>query len=690
MNDDERAVSTRRKPRPALGLVSHPVAGTTAWWLGAAEVARQQDVDLFVFNASNIGEQIANQDTEPYAIHNLIGPERLDSLVLVQWWPTRQVFEQFYQRYYRPLPVVNVHRYYEGHPGVLVDSHAGMFGVIRHLIEVHGYRRLAYIGGLPDNASAIVRYQTYVAALAAYDIPLDENLVAPGDFSPQSGTNAVRVLLDERGLRPKVDFDAIVASNDNMALAAMAELHRRGFDVPLDVAVVGFDDVAESAFTAPPLTTVRMPNYEMGRAAVEMALAALRGEPAAEYVTVPGVLVVRQSCGCFVSPLAAAGEAGGPPPHAMPEIAPAEQRAQALVELARVLGPAGQHLRTDWATALLDAFEADISVPSGGPPAGPPGAPRVPAGPPGSSRPPAGPSGSPGPSSSRFLATLYAIVRQLHVNGYDLLGLGRALLLTVRRCMQPTLTDVSHMRRAEAVWQQGMAFVADVAHQMQTSQQYYGAGYIEQLRVIGEQLITTFEMAQLLDLIARELPRLNIPSCYIALYAEAERQNARLLLAYNAQGRDPLGLEGQMFPARQLLPEGLLPQERSSVLVVAPLYFQQTALGYALFEVGPEQGDVYEMLSRQISSALMGALLVQQQEQAQRDADAARQRAQAALSDLLTTRSISDRVRQAADTEAILRVTLESLGQALGASTAVARLGTREQLLEAGAEAELS
>jgi uncharacterized membrane protein len=82
----------------------------------------------------------------------------------------------------------------------------------------------------------------------------------------------------------------------------------------------------------------------------------------------------------------------------------------------------------------------------------------------------------------------------------------------------------------------------------------------------------------------------------------------------------------------------------------------------------------------------MGSLLVRQQDEAQRDAESARQRAQAALSDLLTTRSISDRVRQAADTEAILRVTLEALSQALGASTAVARLGTREQLLDIGAE----
>jgi hypothetical protein len=190
-----------------------------------------------------------------------------------------------------------------------------------------------------------------------------------------------------------------------------------------------------------------------------------------------------------------------------------------------------------------------------------------------------------------------------------------------------------------------------------------------------------------LDLLAAELPRLDIPGVYIALYTEPTRQLARLALAYNAEGRNPQNIEDQVYPARQLLPEALLSRDVPLVLVLVPLYFQKTALGFVLFEAQLEQSKICETLGHQISSALMGALLLQQQQAAQRDMDTARQRAQAALSDLLTTRSISDLVRQAADTEAILRVTLEALSQALGASTGVARLGTREQLLEFGAAA---
>jgi len=660
------AVRTQRKTRPALGIVTHQVAGATAWWLGAAEVAQQQDVDLFIFNAGNVGAEGGIADDLPDAVHHLIDAERLDGLVLVQWWPTRQDFEAFYERYYRPLPVVNLHRNYEGYPGVAVDDDQSMMAMLRHLIEVHGYRHLAYIGGLPENPAANARYAAYVATLAEYDIPLDENLVLPGDFSPQAGTDAVRVLLDERGLRPTLDFEVIVASNDNMAMTALEELNRRDIRVPLDVALVGFDDVEDSVYTMPPLTTVRVPNYEMGRVAAEIALAQIKGQPFAESTIVPGELVVRQSCGCFVSPLADVSEAarmlqpGGPPGASAggPPATPApDQRLRAIAELSQSVGPAGQILGANWAAEMLEAFDAAISGPPGGP-------------------------------ANRLLGVLYAILRQLHVNGYDLVGLGRRILFTLRRSMQPTVTDPQGMHRAEGIWQQAMAFVTDVAHQMQSSQQHYGASYVDQLRMIGERLITTFEMTKLLDLVARELPSLNIPGVYIALYTEPTRQLARLALAYNAEGRNPSGIEGQVFHARQLLPEDLPLPDQPAAMVVVPLYFQETTLGFALFEVGPEQGEIYETLGRQISSALMGALLVQQQEEAQRDMDAARQRAQAALSDLLTTRSISDQVRQATDTEAILRITLEALSQALGASTGVARLGTREQLLEIAARAQ--
>src|SRR5436190_2039952 len=86
-----------------------------------------------------------------------------------------------------------------------------------------------------------------------------------------------------------------------MALGVVEALRERGRRVPEDVAVVGFDDIPETRFATPPLTTVRQPLYEQGRRAAQLVLAALRGQALPTQVSLPTELVPRRSCGCPVS-----------------------------------------------------------------------------------------------------------------------------------------------------------------------------------------------------------------------------------------------------------------------------------------------------------------------------------------------------------------------------------------------------
>jgi hypothetical protein len=130
------------------------------------------------------------------------------------------------------------------------------------------------------------------------------------------------------------DLDAIVAANDAMALGVLDELARLGIRVPDGIAVVGFDDIEESRFGVPPLTTVRQPLYEQGRDAVRIVLDHLRKGSPAERVVRQTELVTRRSCGCPAHP----GELD-------PERALADARAQArkrirTEERARSLGRA--------------------------------------------------------------------------------------------------------------------------------------------------------------------------------------------------------------------------------------------------------------------------------------------------------------------------------------------------------------
>jgi beta-glucosidase len=170
-------------------------------------------------------------------------------------------------------------------PYVAVDDAAGAAAAVRHLLAA-GRRGIAVIGGPPDvGAAADVLAGCRAALTAAGRDPI----VMAGDLGPASGAAAARRLI---AAHP--ELDAIVAGNDLMAIGALHALRAAGRRVPADVAVIGFDDVAAAAYTAPPLTTVRRPVAEQARAAVRLLLACLEGKPA-ESLTLPAELIVRES-----------------------------------------------------------------------------------------------------------------------------------------------------------------------------------------------------------------------------------------------------------------------------------------------------------------------------------------------------------------------------------------------------------
>jgi LacI family transcriptional regulator len=169
-----------------------------------------------------------------------------------------------------------------------VDDRAGAHMATRHLISL-GHRRIAHIGGPASHQDAQDRLAGYRQALGEAGIGGNAALVAEGDYTESSGLAAVQLLM-ARGAA----FSAIFAANDQMAYGARLALYRLGVRVPEDVSLVGFDDLIGSAFTTPPLTTIRQPILEIGRRAAITALRLLDGEPVMQQV-LPTELIVRES-----------------------------------------------------------------------------------------------------------------------------------------------------------------------------------------------------------------------------------------------------------------------------------------------------------------------------------------------------------------------------------------------------------
>lgn len=175
---------------------------------------------------------------------------------------------------------------------VETENRAGARSAVDHLIGA-GRRTVATITGALDMYAGTNRLDGYRDALRAVGLPVLDELIGQGDFSEQSGTDAMRALL---ATRP--DIDAVFAASDLMAVAAIRVLKESGRRVPADVAVVGFDDSPISPHTDPPLTTVYQPVEEMGRRMAELLLVRIRGDEVTEAdlkVMLPTRLVIRQS-----------------------------------------------------------------------------------------------------------------------------------------------------------------------------------------------------------------------------------------------------------------------------------------------------------------------------------------------------------------------------------------------------------
>jgi LacI family transcriptional regulator, galactose operon repressor len=175
-------------------------------------------------------------------------------------------------------------------PSIGATNFGGGMDAATHLTEL-GHRRIGMICGKADAVCGVARLHGYHAALAAVGIAPDPDLVRPGDFTYESGYRAGLELL----ALPDPPT-AIFAANDPEALGVVEAARVRGLRVPEDLSIVGFDDMPPSRWASPPLTTVRQPFAEMGRAAAHTLLQLAAGETLnSTRVELATTLVVRES-----------------------------------------------------------------------------------------------------------------------------------------------------------------------------------------------------------------------------------------------------------------------------------------------------------------------------------------------------------------------------------------------------------
>ncbi|QAV71047.1 LacI family DNA-binding transcriptional regulator [Salinibacterium sp. UTAS2018] len=185
-----------------------------------------------------------------------------------------------------PFVALHANQVDQSRHSMSVDQQAGARLATRHLIDL-GHTEIMHLSGPRDWLEAEARVQGFLDEIN--EAGLKARAPVLGDWSSSFGYYAGLELLRSR------DFTALFASNDQMALGFMHACRELGLSIPDDMSVVGFDDIPEAAHFFPPLTTVRQNLPEIGRRAISVLLAGLRGEnPGDDGIVLPE-LIVRES-----------------------------------------------------------------------------------------------------------------------------------------------------------------------------------------------------------------------------------------------------------------------------------------------------------------------------------------------------------------------------------------------------------
>lgn len=159
-----------------------------------------------------------------------------------------------------------------GVPLAAIDNREGGRLAVEHLLA-QGYRRIGIITGPASWWEAQQREAGWRDAMQAAGVTDLERLKSPGDWYPSSGASGLESLLQQ-----VPDLEAVFACNDPMAVGALQTARRLGRRVPEDLAIIGFDDIPEAAYTFPALSTIRQPLVELGAKAVELLHSLLEGQ----------------------------------------------------------------------------------------------------------------------------------------------------------------------------------------------------------------------------------------------------------------------------------------------------------------------------------------------------------------------------------------------------------------------------
>ena len=448
-------------------------------------------------------------------------------------------------------------------PSLVADNHTGLSEAMRHLVE-HGHQRIAFIAGSEDDLDGDSgdRLRAYQAAVQTYRLANQPELIAYGRHVIDGGYAAMQQILTSG-----VAFTAVMASNDESALGAMRALREAGQRIPQDVAIIGFDDRAESAIHSPPLSSVRVPLFRLGYQAVEFMLQRLAGRPIPDRVKVPIRLIARQSCGCDYS--SATYRADNQLAVYLHSIDPAARQGQVARAMTESILIETRHFGAGDVKAVCQRLvHAFVSA------------------------------------GMDFQAALNDILDHYAATGEDM-HLWQQAISILSDAAPELLPDWEHsairQQVRERLDQARTTISAGLQRQYQQhvfDQQWQR----DRLGLLTAHLLQALDESQIYEVMAQHLPEMNIPRAGLGLYEPEGDDPVAWSVLRTIPTSAPATPLAAHFRTRQFPPADLFPPDRPFSQALLPLVNQSGPAGFVAFDTA--QLDLYGVIVQQLEAAL--------------------------------------------------------------------------------------
>ncbi|MBN1411346.1 MAG: substrate-binding domain-containing protein [Spirochaetales bacterium] len=543
---------------------------------GISDYGSENNIDVITLVGGNLENPIGHE-MQKNLLFNFTAAENMDGILVftpaIGRFSDQNEIAKFLNSF-EGIPKVSIATEIEGIPSILVDNRSGMREMMNHLIQVHGFRRIFMIRGPVGIPDADIRFAVYKEMLDAHGIRFDPDLVMESHFGLAEGFDVLNQIFEKDSL----SFDALIAANDDMAIGIIEKFKEKGYDIPLDIPVLGFDDIDMARLITPHLTTVRQSFYRQGYTAARLLHNQILGREVPLVTLQNSQLIVRESCGClpalsYTSP--DRKEKGTRQKYADLYTEEKEDWIKDMLKLESEVEPQFQKEFRTWVKDICESLNDSITDDD----------PKL------------------------VLLKLKAIINYFENEEFDVNFLNKVVSILYSRILS-ALTEEEEKERIESLFRRIWLFLNDAILSSSIFHSSVLLGVKTVLSDIERSLDPILPIEDQKNVLQSFLPRLNIRKFYLCLYKDPKAPLEKSVLIFDMdEVNKKASREEIVFPTMQILPSDRFPYSPYN-LVVESLFFGDGQIGFLVIDLGYWKGRITDTLRTSLSNSIKRTLFM--------------------------------------------------------------------------------